>query len=52
MKSLIYSLLPYPIIQAIRRRRDKARSYIRKKHFGRVQPVTVESLESLLGGVR
>jgi hypothetical protein len=27
MKSLIYSLLPYSVIQAIRRRRDKARRY-------------------------
>lgn len=27
MKSLIYSLLPYRVIRAIRRRRDKARRY-------------------------
>jgi hypothetical protein len=27
MKSLIYSLLPNSVIQAIRRRRDKARRY-------------------------
>jgi hypothetical protein len=27
MKSLLYSILPYPILQAIRRRRDKARRY-------------------------
>jgi hypothetical protein len=27
MKSLIYSILPYSVIKAIRRRRDKARRY-------------------------
>jgi hypothetical protein len=33
-------------------RADRLNSYIRKKHFGRVQPVTVESLEALMGGAR
>lgn len=30
-------------------RADRLNSYIRKKHFGRVQPVTVESLDSMGG---
>lgn len=31
-------------------RGDRLNSYIRKKHFGRVQPVTVATLDALVGG--
>lgn len=30
-------------------RADRLNAYIRRKHFGRVQPVTVASLEAMIG---
>jgi hypothetical protein len=45
MKSLIYSLLPYSVIQAIRRRRDKARRYkIAVRDNGRIYGTYLDPL--------
>ena len=41
-----------PGIRSLLVRADKANAYIRRKHFGRVAPITAESLEQLGKGAR